>query len=1239
MKPLKLTIAGLHSFRREQTIDFTRVTDAGIFGIFGPTGSGKSSILDAITLALYGRVERSGGNRYGILNQHELQLHVALTFQISSSSGKNVYRVERTYKRKDGHSVQSSHARLIACTPEGDKVLEDRETAVNNGILRILGLSVDDFTRAVVLPQGKFEEFLKLKGKERRDMLERIFRLDAYGEALRKRLLTRLQSLESEVNRLESQQELLGEATSEAVKEAARQLEVAQGKLAEATRNRDAFGHEFEQWQKVRGHMRELRDVARREEELDARQGEMQVLEAALQTAARAERVSLYAATYREREQQLQVTKAALQEVQQAITAAAEEREQAQAAHRAAEEAWEREAPHLSERKVKLEEALEREKERAALDREEQDRAERLQRVTDGWQRAKTQVETAQQELAVLRTRAAELQQRAAELRVTTDERRRLRVAEAAKADVEAAEKQLTDAEKEATAQVAHWRVAEAAKADVEAAEKQLTDAEKEATAQVAHWRTQTDARAAAVAAEEAKAREWQTLREAVEGLKGQAPTTGEKLQQRERELHDYAYRVERLAQLEADRQKARRDVAALAKQLDDVRVRREQLDEQRQQCAAKLTAAETHLQELEKAQRARMEQHMAAQLAASLEAGSACPVCGATDHPHLAATGAHAAEQADEGRVHDEQLQRANEAVATLRQQLHQRQTDCSVLAETYTHRKAQREGAEQILAERHTKIVEQQQALPRRLQGATVPETEEHLRREQDNLQEERRKLAIWERDVAAKEEQLHAYQLAYHRLREQTATAEANAQHAAERAQTAEAAVAKWRERVATTRAKWEEVRGEWTFAGLAERLREVETFDRERETVEAARETLTGEQEATEQRLDDGRREEDKWRAATHDAEQQLRKVRERREGLTTAIDAITGGQPAAQLLAELVARSDELRQQLARTEEVLRTAEQTWQEASRQLSALEAKAEDHAAQLQLAEQQLNDKLATYQFASVAEVEAGTLQLEERERLSATLTEFREAQIKVASDRQRLQELLAGRTLTEEAWQEMTAKREALAEVWQAAQKAAISAEHAHRETEQNHGKWKVLEAERRKWQRQLDDAHDLQQVLKGKAFVEFVAREHLEGIAADASRHLGKLTRYRYALEIAQDGNFVMRDDGNGGMRRPVSTLSGGETFLTSLALALALSSQIQLKGECPLEFFFLDEGFGTLDPELLDVVITALEKLHYEHMTIGLISHVPELQNRLHRKIRVLPATVDEGTTVRIEYS
>src|SRR5690606_35793701 len=125
---------------------------------------------------------------------------------------------------------------------------------------------------------------------------------------------------------------------------------------------------------------------------------------------------------------------------------------------------------------------------------------------------------------------------------------------------------------------------------------------------------------------------------------------------------------------------------------------------------------------------------------------------------------------------------------------------------------------------------------------------------------------------------------------------------------------------------------------------------------------------------------------------------------------------------------------------------------------------------------------------------------------------------------------------------------------------------------------------------------------------------------------------------RYAIEVDSAGGFIIRDDANGGVRRPVGTLSGGETFLTSLSLALALSAQIQLRGKYPLEFFFLDEGFGTLDPDLLETVVAALEKLHMDRLTVGVISHVPELRARLPRRLIVQGANVSGGgSTVLME--
>ena len=143
---------------------------------------------------------------------------------------------------------------------------------------------------------------------------------------------------------------------------------------------------------------------------------------------------------------------------------------------------------------------------------------------------------------------------------------------------------------------------------------------------------------------------------------------------------------------------------------------------------------------------------------------------------------------------------------------------------------------------------------------------------------------------------------------------------------------------------------------------------------------------------------------------------------------------------------------------------------------------------------------------------------------------------------------------------------------------------------------------------------------------------------MQYILEDASARLAVLTNGRYGLQMDEKKDFMICDSGNGGLTRPATSLSGGETFLVSLALALALSSKIQLNGRNPLEFFFLDEGFGTLDPRLLDTVMDSLEKLQKESFAIGIISHVPELRERISRRLLVTPAGLNgEGSKVRVD--
>jgi exonuclease SbcC len=155
-------------------------------------------------------------------------------------------------------------------------------------------------------------------------------------------------------------------------------------------------------------------------------------------------------------------------------------------------------------------------------------------------------------------------------------------------------------------------------------------------------------------------------------------------------------------------------------------------------------------------------------------------------------------------------------------------------------------------------------------------------------------------------------------------------------------------------------------------------------------------------------------------------------------------------------------------------------------------------------------------------------------------------------------------------------------------------------------------------------------------LRADRIIAFLQAEALQLLAAAGSRRLEMLSGGRYRLEYAED-EFSVIDTWNGEERRSARTLSGGETFLASLALALGLSEQVRalaVSDRARLDSLFLDEGFGTLDPESLEVVVEAIEQLGGDGRMVGVITHVQELALRLPARIEIEKSP--RGSRVRV---
>ncbi len=167
MRPIKLEVQGFTSFREHSEVDFSKLD---LFAITGQTGAGKTSLLDAMTYALYGKTSRLNKAGKDLVSQGATAMSVLLHFRV----GTEEYRVARTIK---GATVT---ARLEKRENEEWKPSSGSITDVNEEIRGIVGLDFSGFTKTVILPQGKFDVFLRGEPKERREVLSELLDVDVY---------------------------------------------------------------------------------------------------------------------------------------------------------------------------------------------------------------------------------------------------------------------------------------------------------------------------------------------------------------------------------------------------------------------------------------------------------------------------------------------------------------------------------------------------------------------------------------------------------------------------------------------------------------------------------------------------------------------------------------------------------------------------------------------------------------------------------------------------------------------------------------------------------------------------------------------------------------------------------------------------------------------------------------------------------------------------------------------------
>ncbi|MBT9547114.1 MAG: SMC family ATPase [Candidatus Sericytochromatia bacterium] len=269
-----------------------------------------------------------------------------------------------------------------------------------------------------------------------------------------------------------------------------------------------------------------------------------------------------------------------------------------------------------------------------------------------------------------------------------------------------------------------------------------------------------------------------------------------------------------------------------------------------------------------------------------------------------------------------------------------------------------------------------------------------------------------------------------------------------------------------------------------------------------------------------------------------------------------------------------------------------------------------------------------------FADLSEAETCHVQASDLEAQEQTISQHERKEDLLKAKRQELSQKIAGRSVPSTEIQalesDLAQSRSSVAEKLQgqAVRKDRLKASIAARQESQRISAENAILIQ----EKQIYDTISID--LGTRNIEDFIYNRIMERLLESGSEELGRMSGGRYQFALDQDGdnneNLVVLDNWNSNEPRNLKTLSGGETFLVSLSLALALNEY--LSSHAHLGSLFIDEGFGTLDPETLNQVAEAIESLKETGKFIGLITHVPELAERFENRLDIAKSI--SGSTV-----
>lgn len=1205
MRILAVHLHNLNSLAGSWSIDFTapEYAASGIFAITGPTGAGKSTLLDAVCLALFGRTPRLGALTKGsneIMSRRAGDCFAEVNF--STNSGR--YRChwgQHRARRKPGAELQTPRHEIVDV--DSGKVLESRSREVVRLVEQVTGMDYDRFTRSILLAQGDFAAFLQADADQRAPILEQIT-----GTGIYSRISIGVHERTSEErNKTAALQDTLGAVKLLSAEE---EQEIEQAIAV----NTQAAGELRQQQEQVETTLQRLaRIVSLREQLAASEQALVQMVEqhrlaeADLQRLEQGQRaqplVPRHTALVQLQEQIKSLTHRDAQRGQ-ALQALQQTQQQLQLAHGLA-------LTHLSESQATREREQERIKEVRALDLQRFEKNKALHQLTA----TMAQVE---KERAAIRLEQQKLHQQLTALQEHKERLHRFFTEHATDA-------LLLEQMAGLRQQLLHLGQQEALRSQLHQSRTRLGQQQHQAARQ----QQQMDLVVAqATQTLDSHKQQQQHMQREREGLLGEQPlpqwrselTAQEvRLQQLERGS-DWAKRLQVLTQERGQHE-------AQGKHLGS---QRQQLQDQLQPLEEQLLLRKQLVQQCEENQQLSLRIRSYEEQRGLLQDGTPCPLCGSIDHPWQSAQ-----PPADDRAA---ELAQARAGLEQIQADIARHRERLAILSRDLEHLgQGQAENARQVAE----------------LSGQLLPLlNEQHLGALDTCIPAIAAALKTGRRRAETLRTRLEAIDAINSQLQalatqiEQAADAHGQAM---QRAQANQQVLATTEHDLRTLDTRLEE-----TDNGLAqareELLQSLQPFTGNDLLARSAQELIT----ALETRLQrwkthTAQQEElihsegqlvsilDKQNLQMAHVEAQLISLSQERTALLQHQETL--GQQRRELYGELDPNVEEQRlrtlvQQAEAKELAARNRLTATEKEVHSLNEQQRLDREELARLRPSQTALEDQLlAEVQAAGFSDLTAFTgaiLSLETLQQLAHKQQQLQQQQVLLIT---RKEEQAAALAKEEEGIDQIKTQPELQEEKTglQHQVEALLQRIGADRERLAVNARLVQEFAQQRRalaeQQRELERWELLHQLIgsaDGKKFRVFAQGLTFEVMVSHANRQLRKMSdRYILLRDPKEPLSLLVIDNYQAGEVRSTRNLSGGESFLVSLALSLGLSAMAS--HHVRVDSLFLDEGFGTLDEESLDTALQTLAELQQDGKLIGIISHVPLLKERIGLRIQVQP--------------